>query len=131
MTYLLDTDWLIDALIGIPAAVAAIDRLSDQGLAVSIVSYGELFDGALGAADPQARIAAYRAYLNRFTTLPLSDPIMERFARIRKYLRDTGNIIPDLDLLIGATAVHHDLTVLTRNRRHFGRIPSLELFQSS
>ncbi len=30
-----------------------------------------------------------------------------------------------------ATAIDHDLTLLTRNRRHFERIPGLELYQSS
>jgi hypothetical protein len=32
------------------------------------------------------------------------------------------------DILIGATALHHDSILVTRNRRHFGRIPHLRLF---
>ena len=34
-------------------------------------------------------------------------------------------MIGDMDLLIAATAIRHDLTLLTNNRRHFERIPSL------
>ena len=34
-------------------------------------------------------------------------------------------MIGDLDLLIGATALRYDLTLLTNNRRHFERISSL------
>jgi predicted nucleic acid-binding protein len=30
-----------------------------------------------------------------------------------------------------ATALHHDLTLLTRNVRHFERIPELPLYQPS
>ncbi len=131
MRYLIDSDWLIDALIGVPTAVGAIERLSDQELGVSIVSYGELFEGAFGAPDPQERLAHFRAFLDRFTAVPLSDPIMEIFARTRKQLRGSGQLIPDLDLLIAATAVHHDLTLVTRNLRHFERVPDLTLYQPS
>ena len=131
MSYLIDTDWLIDVLLGVPSAVAAIERLSGQDLGVSIVSYGELFEGALGAPDPQEKLAHYRAFLDRFTLVPLSAPIMERFARTRKHLRDNGQLIPDLDLLIGATAAHHGLTLLTRNLRHFERVPGLNLYRTS
>ena len=34
-------------------------------------------------------------------------------------------MIPDLDLLIAATALQHDLTLLTNKRRHFDRISGL------
>ena len=42
-------------------------------------------------------------------------------------LRRQGQLIPDLDLLIAATALAHDLTLVTRNRHHFERIPDLRL----
>jgi tRNA(fMet)-specific endonuclease VapC len=53
---------------------------------------------------------------------------MEIFGRTRSGLRRAGQLIPDLDLLIGATALHHDLILLTRNRRHFTHIPGLRLY---
>jgi predicted nucleic acid-binding protein len=56
---------------------------------------------------------------------------MERFGRIRGQLRRDGNLVGDMDLLIASTAIAHDLTLVTRNRRHFERIPGLELYQDS
>jgi tRNA(fMet)-specific endonuclease VapC len=129
LRYLVDTDWVIDAFIGTPESAHVLDRLSDDGLGVSIISSGELFEGAFGFPDPQARLAQFRVLLNRFTTIPLSDPIMEVFARTRARLRRSGQLIPDMDLLIAATALNHDLTLVTRNRRHFDRIPDLTLYQ--
>ena len=129
MRHLVDSDYLVDALVGVPASVRVLERLSDEELGVSIVSYGEIFEGAFGASDPTARLERFRTFLGRFAVVPLSDPIMEIFARTRKRLRDTGLLIPDLDLLIGATAVHHDLTLLTRNVRYFGRIRGLKMYQ--
>lgn len=55
---------------------------------------------------------------------------MEIFARTRSALRRAGTRIPDMDLLIAATAIHHDVTLLTRNVRHFTRITQLKLYQS-
>ena len=131
MRYLVDSDWLIDAFRGIPSAVDLLARLRDEGLAVSIVSYGELFEGAVGAADPATELIRFRRFLARLALLPLDDAVMERFAFIRADLRGRGQLIPDLDLLIAATTRHHDLTLLTRNVRHFRRIPELRLYQPS
>ena len=130
MSFLVDSDWLIDAFIGVPAAVNLLVRFRTEGLAVSIISYGELFEGAIGAPDPQAELVHFRAFLERLQLLPLTEPIMEIFAHTRANLRREGRLIPDLDLLIAATAIHHDVTLLTRNVRHFGRVPGLRLYKS-
>jgi tRNA(fMet)-specific endonuclease VapC len=129
--YLVDSDWLIDAFLGVPTAVNLLAMLRDEGLAVSIISYGELFEGALGAPDPATELARFRRFLARLALLSLDDRTMERFSRLRAELRRRGQLIPDLDLLIAATALHQDLTLLTRNVRHFNRIPELSLYRSS
>ncbi|MEA2511263.1 MAG: hypothetical protein QOJ59_750, partial [Thermomicrobiales bacterium] len=49
-------------------------------------------------------------------------------ARIRSFLRSQGRLIPDIDLQIAATAVSLDLTLVTRNLRHFSRIPGLKIY---
>jgi len=56
---------------------------------------------------------------------------MRRFAHIRGALRQQGHLIGDPDILIAATALHHDLILLTRNRRHFERIPDLRLMPAT
>ncbi len=53
---------------------------------------------------------------------------MDQFAVLRADLRRRGQLIPDLDLLIAATALSHDLALLTRNVRHFARIPGLRIY---
>jgi predicted nucleic acid-binding protein len=131
MRYLVDTDWLIDALVGIPEAVATLEDLTPDGLGISIISVGEVYEGAHRGSDPEVRLARYRMFLAPFPVLSLTDPIMERFARTRAALRRQGELIPDLDLLIAATVLDHDLTLLTRNRRHFLRIPGLMLYENS
>jgi tRNA(fMet)-specific endonuclease VapC len=96
---------------------------------VSIVSHGELFEGAFNVPHPDTRVRELYVFLSQFRTVYLTDPIMEVFGRTRYELRRTGRRIEDFDLLIGATAVYLDLIVLTRNVRHFERIPGIRLYQ--
>jgi tRNA(fMet)-specific endonuclease VapC len=127
--YLVDSDYLVDALAGVSAAVALLGQLAGDGAGINIVSYGEIFEGAFSDLDPQPRLARIRGFLARFALIDLSNPVMEHFARVRTDLRRQGMLIPDLDLLIATTALHHSLVLVTRNVRHFARIPRLTLYQ--
>ncbi len=129
MFYLLDADWVIDALVGRRRAADVLTELSPQGIAISWATVGEIYEGAFGYPDPPAHLNTLREFLRPLHFLNLNDPIMERFAQIRSTLRRQGQIISDFDILLGATALHYDLTVLTRNTRHFNRILDLKLYQ--
>ncbi|MDQ3779996.1 MAG: type II toxin-antitoxin system VapC family toxin [Chloroflexota bacterium] len=108
-----------------------LERLSAQGLGVSIIAVAEVYEGAFGLPNPEVMLASFREFLGNYTILPLTDHIIERFACLRAALRQHGQLIPDMDLLIAATALEHELTLVTRNLRHFERIPELQLYQAS
>ena len=129
--YLLDTNWIIQALANRQPALGALDRLAGSRVYVSYVTVGELYERAFSFANPQAHLISFRYFLGFYRLLGLSDPIMERFAETRALLRRRGQGIADFDLLLAATALHHDLTLLTFNLRHFERIPDLKLYQPS
>lgn len=129
MKYLVDSDWVIDALVSIPTAITPLRHLTSDGIAVSMLTFGELYEGAYGSQNPQAEVARIQQFLSGYPVINLSDAIMDQFAKTRSQLRSQGQMIPDLDLMIGVTAVVHNLTVLTRNVRHFGRIPGLTLYR--
>jgi tRNA(fMet)-specific endonuclease VapC len=126
--YLVDSDWLIDAFGGVASAIQTLALLRQDTPAVSIVSYGELFDGGVAMPDPEQRIAQLAEFLDEFELLGLDPSTMRIFAQVRNQLRHRGQIIPDFDILIASTALQHDLTLLTRNIRHFSRIPNLRLY---
>lgn len=46
-------------------------------------------------------------------------------AALRRSLRTGGHPIPDADLLIAATSVTNDVTLVSSNLRHFERVPGL------
>jgi tRNA(fMet)-specific endonuclease VapC len=127
MSSLVDTDLLIDGLHDSSTALALLERLAPAGLAVSIISLGELFEGAYLLEDSETHLAGLRTFLAGYRILPLNEQIMSRFAQERATLRRHGLLIPDFDLLIAATALEHELTLVTRNRRHFERVQGLQL----
>ena len=129
--YLVDTDWIIDSLHGQTEATETLIQLASHGLFVSLISYGELYEGAYYAVDASAALRGLTEFLRGKRLVPLSRSIMERFGVVRRGLRRHGLAIGDTDLMIAATALQHDLTLLTRNYRHFARIPALELYPSA
>ena len=127
MRYLLDTDWVIDYQRGIPRLVNRLDDLLPLGAGLSIVSLAELYEGVFGSAAPQRNERRLRAFLASVEVVPLDETICRIFAQERGRLRAAGNLISDFDLLIGATALRHGLTLLTNNRRHFERVQGLNI----
>jgi len=120
MTFLIDSDWVIDVLNGQQPAIDTLIALAPQGLFLSVATYGELYEGAYYSRDPQATLGQLRTFLAGKTIVPATPPIMERFGIIRGSLtRNQRQQIGDMDIVIAATAIHHDLTLLSRNVRDF------------
>jgi tRNA(fMet)-specific endonuclease VapC len=132
MRYLVDTDWVVDVLHGQSGATQTLLELAPQGIGISIISYGELYEGAYYAHNQRVALAGLTAFLSGRQLLPLTKAIMERFGIVRGQLtRSVRQQLGDMDLLIAATALHHNLTLLTRNFKDFQHIPNLDLYQPS
>ena len=131
MRYLIDTDWVADHLDGRPEAVRLLASLVPEGLAISLITYGEIYEGILYSRRPEPSEVEFLEFLRWARVLPLNENIMRRFAGIRGGFRLRGQLIGDTDILIAATALHHDLILVTRNRQHFERIPELKLYEAN
>ena len=127
MRYLVDTDWIIHALNDIPSVNQRLQDLSGEGIGICIISMAELYHGVFYAYDPRASEARLSEFLTGYDVVQLDDDICRTFGRERGRLRAAGTPIGDLDLLIGCTALRHGLTLLSNNRRHFGRLEGLDI----
>ena len=127
LQYLIDTDWVIHYLHAHPVIVIRLDELQPQGLALSILSLAELYEGVYYSRDPEGDPQDLNNFLRGVTVLGLDEAVVKIFGRERGRLRAAGTLIGDFDLLIAATALHQNLTLLTNNRSHFERIDGLRM----
>lgn len=129
LSYLIDSDWAVwwRWLRGRSEAVTALRDRYSAGFAISAVTLAELWEGIEGSKDPEAGRRGPRDFLQLAKVLPLSNEVAMAFGREAVRLRQAGQSIPDFDLVIAATALHHNLTLLSDNRAHFSRVPGLKM----
>lgn len=97
---------------------------------LSAVGVTELFHGIYRADSPD-RAEKRRVFLEALLVqLPVFDytlQVAEIAGRIHGEQTSQGNIIPFVDLMIGATALANGFSLLTTNLRHFRQIPELDV----
>ena len=123
----MDTDWVIDYLNKADRTVRRLESLLADGVGLSIISLAELYEGLVGSKNPHEDAEALDLFLEAVDVVQLDDASCRVFGEERARLREHGNLIGDMDILIGATAVSNSLTLLTNNRRHFERIQGLNI----
>lgn len=119
-----DTDVLIDFLDGrAPAAERIALELEHGQLGTTVITRFELLAGARTARQQEL----VGALLGALPCLLLDEPAADRAAEIRRALERDGAGIGMADSLIAGIVVTHRGVLLTRNRRHFARVPGLSL----
>jgi len=127
VAFLMDTDWVVEHLHGAKPVTQRLRELEKQGLAISVISLAELWEGVYYSRDPERSQAGLEEFLSGVFVIDLDREICKQFGRLRGRLRKEGRLIGDFDLLIGATALQHHCTLLTNNRRHFEAIEGLRI----
>jgi predicted nucleic acid-binding protein len=104
-----------------------LDALPDE-LAVSIITIGELRAGVLGADDVAVRDRRLSTLTRalELQTLPIDAEVAESWALLRIMLRDMGSRMPVNDSWIAATAMAHQVPVVTQDHDYF-ELPGLDV----
>ncbi len=119
-----DTDVLIDFLAGSePAAEWVAVELERGSLLTTVISRFELL---CGARNPRQE-SSIRQLLAAVPALELDDEAADKAAEVRRSLDRSGASIGMADSLIAGIVLVHNAALLTRNRRHFERVPELRL----
>lgn len=127
--YLLDTSLVAAFLHGRKHIIEMIDPwVRKQEAATSILVYGEVIEYLKGlAAYSRYQARLQRLFvLEQITPYPLTYPILERYADIRRQLRPVHQDIGDIDNLIAATALEGHVTLVTIDR-DFERVPHMKM----
>ncbi len=127
MSFRLDTN-ILTAHLRRPAGLSHRFIQHSGRLYTSTVSLAELYDWANSRRDPTPTRAAIQSLLKyEVALIPFDADCAEECGRLRFDLRRQGITVDKMDLLIGATVLVYDLTLVTHNTRHFQSIPNLRL----
>ena len=127
MTYLLDTDTCIYWLNGHQTVKDKLLAAGWDQIAISIITQAELYYGAYNSSRIPENLKQADDFLAQFPIIPLHETTLKQFGLLKAQLRQSGQIIPDFDLLIASVALVEDKILVTNNTRHYQRIPKLKL----
>jgi tRNA(fMet)-specific endonuclease VapC len=121
----LDTDFLVAYLRKDLAAKGKLEELESkrEPLYTTIINAFELYKGAYKSKDPKTELARVDALLDAFFLLVLD----RNSAKDAGALGNKSNPIGESDLLIASIALVNKQTLITRNKKHFERIPGLHV----
>jgi len=107
-----------------PAVLDWIDAQIEESLYISVLTVGEIQKGIakLPKSKKQERLAAWlETSIYRFDKriLPVDLKILRRWGELTGTLEKKGRVLPIIDSLIAATALAHNLIVVTRNEEDF------------
>ena len=126
--YLLDTNICIYIRQERPERVLRRFRRLRPGEAVlSVITYGELFYGAIKSAQRAAAVGKLHELAYLLPPLPLPETAAEVYGTIRAQLEAKGEMIGNNDLWIATHALTSGLTLVTNNEREFRRVQGLRV----
>ena len=127
MKYLLDTD-TCSYIVKDPGAVRKrFSQIKIGEIAISAITWAELHSWVAASHKPESRLMSLQKMFAPIAILPFTPEDASFHGSIRKHLKDQGQLIGALDMLIAAHALSRDLTVVTNNTAHFGRVPELKV----
>jgi tRNA(fMet)-specific endonuclease VapC len=127
MAYLIDTDIIIFSLKNDEHVKQKFRDNQNMPKSISVITYGELVYGAKKSRHVEKNLAVTYRIAELFPVLDIDRSIMDVFGEMKSNLERRGNIIEDMDILIAATALSHNLVLVTNNVRHFKKIKDLKL----
>lgn len=123
----LDTDFMIDLMRRRPFAERKLENLTADGdkLTTTPLNASELYKGAYNSSRPIEEANKVRRLLDTLDILEFSTAASETFGKLSIEFQRKENDIGDFDLLIASIALTHGETLLTKNTRHFSKVPGL------
>jgi tRNA(fMet)-specific endonuclease VapC len=126
MNFLLDTD-TCSAHMRRPAQLAHRFVQHIGQLAISSVTLAELYAGAYKHSQVNRLLVMIADLLTEVQVLDFDAACAQTFGQVRGSLPQQGLSVTTTDLMIGSTALVHNLTLVTHNTADHQNIPGLQL----
>lgn len=122
----LDTDFLIGLDRRQQQAISKINGIiqKDELVFTTIVNVAEYYAGAFKSGDKNT-IEMAKQYIKDFSVLLLDEQSALVWSKLYNEMKASS--IGDLDLFIASIAIANKQTLMTRNLKHFERVPDLKV----
>lgn len=124
-----DSDFIVDLDRGRPAAIAKLDELEQRGEPVytTAINVAELYHGAHSSQKNIDRaVGRIEKILGRFSILNLDYDSAKLWGELTGRLKKS-NSIGELDLFITSMALANKQALVTKNKKHFEKVPGLQI----
>jgi predicted nucleic acid-binding protein len=116
--------------IGLESTRLDVARLTDVEWGISAITLGELRLGVLQAQNPEAasrRLSTYQL-AQRFEALTVDEAVSDAWALLVSRLRAAGRKVPINDSWIAATAIAHQVPIVTQDS-DYDAMPDVEVIK--
>lgn len=120
--YCLDTNTVIDIFRGDRALKEKVEKASDAGIFITSITLCELYKGAYLSKEAEKSLNEINTFLLYFDSLDLTRDACEIFGKEYSRLQKLGKNTEELDLIIASIAKANNLTLITRDQKHFENI---------
>jgi tRNA(fMet)-specific endonuclease VapC len=123
----LDTSVLVALIRKDQAAIDGLTAEAERGGTVSttVVNLCELYSGAYGSQNPQKELAKVQDLVSDLGLLELDAGAAKRYGELVNDAILRRAPIGDFDLIIASIALEQGEKLVTRNVKHFSRVPGL------
>lgn len=101
-----------------------IAEAGEQNCFISEITVAELKYGVENSKTVEVMRRIVEAFLPKFFIIPVYNSL-DIYAKEKAKLRKQGLLVDDFDILIGATAIAHGMTMVTNNVAHLSRLNSI------
>jgi len=121
MKYLVDSDVLINCLKAIESDLSFLEKYYTISN-ISLISYGEV----LQVSKNKVNLKDLKLFLSLFEPISIDNKIQEDAVNLLEMFHLSSGLM-FFDALIASTAINNNLTLVTRNTKHYKNIPSLKI----
>ena len=126
---LLDTTILIDIVKNNPKAIQKYKEIinNDQDIWIAAPSITEIILGLSSIHAKKDEETKVIDTINKCHILDITKEVAMKAGYIEKSLKENGNSIGIIDALISATAILNNRKIITKNIKHFEKVPELRV----
>ncbi len=125
---LIDTDILSYYFKGDAKVVANFQKYlaKYEIIEISLITYYEIMSGLL-YKNALKQLEIFNDFVSENIVIAATEESCKISSEIYSKLRNNGELIDDIDLLIAGIAIENEMALVTNNTNHFGRISGLNL----